>query len=93
MPEALYGVCSFLVSDTKMLIFGGFSEMRKNSHKVYTIDLNNGSISYLSDITEDIWTTLSPYYFNGSIYVVSTGEEVDEDTPQIIKFPIQLPMP
>ena len=92
MPEALYGVCSFLVSNSKILIFGGFNTIKGTNYKVFTIDLSNGAINYLKNIENDLWTTLAPFYYNNSIYVISTGEEVDEDMPYIFKYPIQLPL-
>ncbi len=92
MPEALYGVCSFLVSNTKILIFGGFNTVKGNNHKVFTIDLANGSIDYLQNIENDLWTTLGPIYYKNSICVISTGEEVDDDMPYIFQFPIQIPL-
>lgn len=92
MPEALYGVCSYLVSNSKILIFGGFNTILGNNHKVFIIDLRNGEINYLKDIENDLWTTLGAFYYKNSIYVISTGEEVDEDMPYIFQYPIQLPI-
>ncbi len=92
MPEALYGVCSFLVSNSKILIFGGFNTSKGNNYKVYSVDLSNGSINYFKDIEKDLWTTLAPFYYKNSIYVISTGEEVDGDMPYIFQYPINLPL-
>lgn len=92
MPEALYGVSSFLVSNSKILIFGGFNTVKGNNHKIFTIDLSNGAINYLKNIENDLWTTLGAFYYKNSICVISTGEEVDEDMPYVFQFPIQLPL-
>ena len=92
MPEALYGVSSLLASNNKILIFGGFNTIKGNNHKVFTIDLSNGAINYLKNIENDLWTTLGPFYYKNSIYVISTGEEIEDDMPYIFQYPLNLPL-
>jgi len=35
---------------------------------------------------------MSPFYYNNSICVISSGEEVDDDMPYIFEYPIYLPL-
>lgn len=92
MPKPLYGVTSFLASDSKILILGGFNTVDGNSYKVYTIDLSNGQIAYLKNIEKDVWSTIAPFYYNNSIFVISSGEEVDDDMPHLFEYPISMPI-
>ena len=83
---------SFLVSDSKILLLGGFNSGQGNNKNVYVIDLSQGSVNTIGQINVDIWSTLAPIYANGNLYVLSTGEEVDDDMPRIFEYPINLPM-
>lgn len=92
LPEAYYGMTSFLVSDSKILLLGGFNTNNGNNKNVWVIDLSNGAVNQIGNINTDIWSTLAPIYCNGNLYVISTGEEVDDDMPKIFEYPINLPM-
>jgi hypothetical protein len=92
LPEAYYGISSFLVSDSKIILLGGFNSNKGNNRDVIIIDLSNGAIKQIGKINQDIWSTFSPFYFNGNLYIISTGEEVEQDMPKIFEYPINLPM-
>lgn len=83
---------TFLVSDSKILVLGGFSTEMGNNYNVWTVDLSNGFVNQVGKITEDIWSTYAPIYCNGRLYIISTGEEVDDEMPKIFEYPVMLPM-
>jgi len=83
---------SFLVSDSKILLLGGYNTNKGNNKDVIIIDLSNGAIKTIGKINTDIWSTLAPIYRNGNLYIISTGEEVDQDMPKIFEYPIDIPM-
>jgi hypothetical protein len=62
LPYPVYGCISTLVSDSKILIAGGWSEENGDSAKVYTINLSDGNIEYLENLKQPGWTVLPPYY-------------------------------
>lgn len=86
MPNPVYGCVSTLVSDTKLLIAGGWSEERGKSSKVYTINLSNGNIEYLDDLKVPGWTVLPPFYSNSTLNIFFQGEETDGLPTQISYF-------
>lgn len=92
MPSPLYGVASFLASDSKILIIGGFNTSTGNSDKVYTIDLSNGQLNYLENICKGVWTAMTPFYLNNTLYIISTGEETDEEMPNFYKYHVKIPL-
>jgi hypothetical protein len=75
MPVYIYGCGATLVSDSKILILGGFSEKHGNSDKVFTIDLSDGDIDLVPDLQVAGWTSLPIYYSNGVLNMFVTGEE------------------
>jgi hypothetical protein len=90
MPVNVYGCAATLVSDSKILVLGGFSEYKGNSSEVFTIDLSNGNINSLPSLKFGIWTTLPIFYSNGLINIFSTGEETD-DFPNHISYSLNIP--
>jgi hypothetical protein len=92
LPQAYYGMSSFLVSDSKIILLGGYNTEKGNNKDVIIVDLSNGIIKQIGRIDVDIWSTISPIYLNGNLYVISTGEEIDEDMPVLFEYPVNLPM-
>ncbi len=90
MPVNVYGCAATLVSDSKILVLGGFNEHNGNSSEVFTIDLGNGNITNLLKLKFGVWTTLPVYYSNGVINIFSTGEESD-DYPSHIAYSLTIP--
>jgi hypothetical protein len=90
MPVYVYGCGATLVSDTKILILGGFSERNGNSSAVFTIDLSNGNIEKLPNLDIAAWTVLPIYYSNGVLNMFSIGEET-EGMPDHLIYKINIP--
>ncbi len=90
MPINAYGCAATLVSDSKILILGGYNECDGNSSKVFTVDLSEGSITNLPSLKYGVWTTLPIYYSNGMINIFSTGEDTDS-FPDQITYSLKIP--
>jgi hypothetical protein len=90
MPVCVYGCAATLVSDSKILILGGYNTQKGNSSDAFTIDLSNGSITTLPSLKYGVWTTMPIYYSNGHINIFSTGEESD-DYPTHLTYSIRVP--
>ena len=90
LPYYAYGVAACLVSDSKIFIGGGWSEQHKNFSQSYTIDISNGQINRLSDLSLPGWTILPVYYNNGAVHIFANGEEND-CFPDHMAYPINVP--
>ena len=91
LPFPVYGCISTFVSDSKILIAGGWSEENGNSSKVYTINISNGSIELLPDLQKPGWSVMPAYYLNSTLHAFSIGEETDA-TPDHFAFPLKTPL-
>jgi hypothetical protein len=91
MPVYVYGCGATLVSDSKIIIMGGFNEKDGNSKAVFTIDLNNGNIDKLNDMRCTGWTVNPIYYSNGVLNMFSTCEETD-GLPDHVIYKINVPL-
>ncbi len=92
LVQPVYGCFVVPVNETKLLIGGGFNTANGNSNTVYTIDVFNGNINYLPPMINPGWTVLSPLYLNGAIHIFSCGEESDDNLPEHLIYPINLPI-
>lgn len=79
------------MSDSKILIIGGFNAVKGNNRNVWIIDIYNGAVNLIGKINVDIWSTIAPIYMNNSLFIISTGEEVDDDMPVLFEYPLNLP--
>jgi hypothetical protein len=89
MPVSVYGCFATLISDTKMLIGGGWSEEKQNSATVFTIDLSTGKIDLMNNLSTAMWTVMPVYYKFGALHMFNIGEEID-CRPDHYYYPIQV---
>jgi hypothetical protein len=75
-----------------MVVLGGKNEELGGASKdVFSLDINDGKITYLPTLNKVIWTTIPVYFDNGMLYMFFTGEE-NEGVPNFISYPLLLPL-
>jgi len=70
----VYGCVSAMVSESKIIVMGGFHTKNGDSDRVYTIDLSNGNFNYLTPLKTPGWTALPYCYKNGAFHLFCDGE-------------------
>jgi hypothetical protein len=79
------------VSDSKIIVLGGYNEKVGNLKTVFLVDLSDGKVELLSDLQSPGWTVSPIYYLNGVLNMFQTCEETDS-MPDHVIYKINIPL-